>query len=127
MNDERNAMIVKLWNDGLSASTVARSLGVPVTLVSSLIHRRRKSGEITRPKATSSMNDERNAKIVRLWNSGLSAKEIGLSLGVTKNVVLAAIVKHRAFGDITRPMVESRAERGKLAMIARYGLRKKKK
>jgi hypothetical protein len=73
------------------------------------------------------MNDERNAKIVRLWNSGLSAKEIGLSLGVTKNAVLAAIVKHRALGDITRPMVYSRAERGRLAIIARYGLIRKKK
>jgi hypothetical protein len=73
------------------------------------------------------MNDERNAKIVCLWNSGLSAKEVGLSLGVTKNVVLAAVVKHRALGDVKRPMVHSRGERSKLAIIARYGIRRKKK
>ena len=72
------------------------------------------------------MNDERNLKIVRLWNSGLSAKEVGAMLGVTKNVVLAAVVKHRALGDITRPMIYSRGERSKLAIIARFGFRRKK-
>ena len=60
------------------------------------------------------MRGERNAIIVKLWNSGLSAKEVGRSIGVTKNVVLAAVVKHRALGDITRPMVHSHSERSKL-------------
>ena len=73
------------------------------------------------------MNEERNAKIVRCWNSGLSAREVAKLVGVTKNVVLAAVVKHRALGDITRPMVESRAERGRLGIIARYGVRRKRK
>lgn len=73
------------------------------------------------------MNDERNAKIVKLWNYGYSAGEVAKVLGVTKNVVLAAIVKHRALGDITRPMVESRSERGKLGIIARYGVLRHRK
>lgn len=60
------------------------------------------------------MNDERNAKIVKFWNSGLSAREVAALVGVTKNVVLGAVVKHRALGDITRPMVESYSERSKL-------------
>ena len=71
------------------------------------------------------MNDERNAKIVALWNKGLSAKEVAGLVGCTKNVVLAAIVKHRALGDITRPMVYSRGDRGRLGIIARYGYRRK--
>lgn len=71
------------------------------------------------------MNDERNAKIVKLWNQGLTGGEVSRALGVTKNVVLAAIVKHRALGDIIRPMVYSRSERGKLGIIARYGIRRK--
>lgn len=60
------------------------------------------------------MNDERNAKIVRLWNIGYSAREVAGQVGCTKNVVLAAVVKHRALGDITRPIVESHSERSKL-------------
>ena len=72
------------------------------------------------------MNDERNAKIVKLWNSGLSAKEVGIALGVTKNTVLAAVVKHRALGDITRFPVYSRGERSRLAIIARYGFKSKR-
>lgn len=60
------------------------------------------------------MNDERNAKIVKLWNSGLSAKEVAKQVGCTKNIVLGAVVKHRALGDITRPMIESASERSKL-------------
>lgn len=73
------------------------------------------------------MNDERNAKIVKLWNSGLSAKEVAGLVGCTKNVVLAAVVKHRELGDITRPAVYSRSERSKLSIIARFGIRRKKK
>lgn len=73
------------------------------------------------------VNDERNAKIVKFWNSGLSAREVAQLIGVTKNVVIAAVVKHRALGDITRPMVESLAERGRLGMMMRYGIRRKRR
>lgn len=127
MDDERNSMIVKMWNDGLPANFVAKSLGVSSSLVYSLIRRRRCFGEITRPKVTKWTNDVRNEKIVLLWNRGMSAKEVADLVGVTKNVVLAAVVKHRALGDITRPMVHSRGERSKLAIIARFGIRRKRK
>ena len=73
------------------------------------------------------MNDKRNAEIVRLWNSGLSTGEVAKLAGCTKNMVLATVVKHRALGDITRPMVESRAERGHLGILAKYGIRRKRK
>ena len=125
MNDERNAQIIRLWNEYLSAREIAEKIGVSTHLVDALIFRRRASGEVTRPKVSASRNDERNAKIVALWNKGLSAKEVSDLMGCTKNVVLAAVVKHRALGDITRPMVESRSERAKLAVIARRGLRRK--
>lgn len=127
MNDKRNARIVMLWNDGATASSIAQSLGVSTPLVSAVIFRTRAAGEITRPKVTSWMNDQRNAKIVKLWNSGLMSGEVARTLGISKNVVLAAVVKHRNLGDITRPMVESRGERGRLGIIARYGVRRKRK
>lgn len=72
------------------------------------------------------MNEERNAIIVRLWNSGLSTGEVARHVGCTKNMVLATVVKHRALGDITRPMVYSRGARGRLGIIAKYGMRRKR-
>lgn len=126
MNDERNAQIVDLWNKGLTISDIAKCLCVSNTLVSSLIIRRRALGEITRPKFTKWTNDERNAKIVKLWNIGYSAREVSEQVGCTKNVVIAAVVKHRNLGDITRPMVESLSERGKMAMLARYGVKRRR-
>lgn len=125
MND-RNKEIIRQWNEGLSASAIARALGVSAPLVSSLIRRRRASGEITRPRVSNSKNDKRNAKIVNLWNEGRTAGEVSRALGVTRNVVLATIVKHRARGDITRPMIHSRSERGKMGVFARFGFRRKK-
>lgn len=115
MSKERDAEIMRQWNVGLSSSAIAEALGVSASLVSSLIRRRRSLGETTRTRASSSANDERNAKIVNLWNSGLSTSEVARHVGCTRNVVLATIVKHRALGDITRPAIYSRVERGKLS------------
>jgi hypothetical protein len=72
------------------------------------------------------MNEERNYRIVDLWNRGYCAGEVAKDVGCTKNVVLSAIVKHRNLGDITRPMVEGYSERGRLGNIVKYGFRKKK-
>lgn len=115
MNDERDAEIIRQWNAGLSARAIAEALGVSASLVSSLIRRRRSLRETTRTRASSSANDERNKKIVHLWNRGLSTSEIARHLECTKNVVLATVVKHRALGDITRAAIYSRVERGKLS------------
>ena len=73
------------------------------------------------------MNDERNAKIVKFWNSGLSTGEVALHVGCTRNVVVATVSKHRELGDITRPMIHSLSERGRLGMAARFGIRRKRK
>lgn len=73
------------------------------------------------------MNEERDYRIVNLWNKGYCTSEVARDVGCTKNVVLATIVKHRALGDIVRPMVESYSERGQLGNIAKYGIRRKKK
>ena len=124
MKDERDALIIRLWNEGLSARVVAERLGVSATLVSALILRRRASGEVTRLKR-GLKNIERNYRIVDLWNKGYCTSEVARHVGCTKNAVLATIVKHRALGDITRPMVESRGDRGRLGIKARYGYRRK--
>lgn len=73
------------------------------------------------------MNEERDYRIVNLWNKGYCTSEVARDVGCTKNVVLSAIVKHRKLGDIMRPMVESYSERGQLGNIAKYGIRRKKK
>jgi hypothetical protein len=72
-------------------------------------------------------NEERNYRIVILWNKGYRTSEIARDVGCTNNMVLATIVKHRNLGDITRPMVKSCSDRGRLGIIARYGFRKEKK
>lgn len=73
------------------------------------------------------MNEERNYRIVNLWNKGYCTGEVAKDVGCTKNVVLSTIVKHRNLGDIVRPMVESYSERGQLGNIAKYGIRRRKK
>jgi hypothetical protein len=128
MNKERNERIVRLWNDGLSASKIALQLNLSASLVDAVIWRRRRShGDVTRSMAVRFRRDERNMKIVRLWNSGLSAKEVAGLVGCTKNVVLATVVKHRELGDIARPAIYSRSERGRLGIRARFGVKIKKR
>ena len=73
------------------------------------------------------MNEERNYRIVDLWNKGYCTSEVARDVGCTKNAVLSAIVKHRKLGDIVRPMVESYSERGQLGNIAKYGFRRNKR
>jgi hypothetical protein len=73
------------------------------------------------------MNEERNHRIVNLWNKGYCTSEVARDVGCTKNMVLATVVKHRALGDITRPMVESYSERGTLGNIAKYGIRRERR
>jgi len=74
-----------------------------------------------------SRNEERNYRIVDLWNKGYCTSEVARDVGCTKNVVLSAIVKHRNLGDVVRPMVESYSERGQLGNSAKYGLGRKKR
>ena len=52
---------------------------------------------------------ERNAEIIRLWNADYSAKEIGVHLGITKNVVIGVVTRLRDSGSdlITRPKIEN--------------------
>ena len=73
------------------------------------------------------MNNERNAKIVRCWNSGLSTGEVARHVGCTRNVVVATVSKQRELGEITRPMVHSYSEKGRLGMAARFGIKRKRK
>jgi hypothetical protein len=73
------------------------------------------------------MNEERNYRIVDLWNKGYCTSEVARDVGCTKNVVLSAIVKHRKLGDIMRPTVESYSDRGRLGNVIKYGLGRKKR
>jgi len=124
MNDKRNAEIVRLWDEGFSASKIEMMLSLSTPLIYAVILRRRKRGEDLRSKPD---NAERNYRIVDLWNKGYCTSEVARHVGCTKNVVLATVVKHRELGDITRPMVESRSKRGRLGILARYGIRRKRK
>jgi hypothetical protein len=47
---------------------------------------------------------DRKSEIIRLWNENIGAKEIGIELGVTKNVVIGVVTRARQSGDgsITR-------------------------
>jgi hypothetical protein len=73
------------------------------------------------------VNEERNYRIVDLWNKGYCTSEVARDVGCTKNMVLATVVKHRNLGDITRPMVESYSERGILGNLAKYGVQVRRK
>lgn len=47
---------------------------------------------------------DRKSEIIKLWNNNIGAREIGIELGVTKNVVIGVVTRARESGDgsITR-------------------------
>ena len=69
----------------------------------------------------------RNAEIVRLWNLNITAQEIGKRLGITRNTIIGVVTRARALGYITRPMVMSSSEKGRMGNLVKYGYRRKKK
>ena len=71
--------------------------------------------------------NERNAEIVRLWNLNITAQEIGKRLGITRNTIIGVVTRARALGYITRPMVMSASEKGRMGNLVKYGYRRKKK
>lgn len=105
-NAERNKKIIALWNDGKTTSQIGAELGITPGAVGSVVSRARAKGLITRAEGYELPPGyaERNAKIVKLWNLGHSTGEVAKAVGVTNGVVLATVVKHRALGDIIRPM-----------------------
>jgi DNA-binding CsgD family transcriptional regulator len=71
--------------------------------------------------------NERNAEIVRLWNLNITAQEIGKRLGVTRNTIIGVVTRARVLGHITRPMVMSASEKGRMGNIVKYGYKRKTK
>lgn len=68
--------------------------------------------------------NERDEEIIRRYNIGQSAREVGIAVGVTKNTVIGVIKRARPYGDITREPMECRVEQGKLAALVRWGFRR---
>ena len=69
-------------------------------------------------------NRERNAEIIRLWNDGIAAKDIGHQLGITKNVIIGVVDRNRDL--VTRPMIYGNREKGIMSSIVRWGIKRKK-
>ena len=70
--------------------------------------------------------NERNAEIIRLWNANISAQQIGRKLAITRNTIIGVVTRARELGYITRPMVMSASEKGRMGNIVKYGYRKNK-
>ena len=69
------------------------------------------------------MNRERNAEIIRLWNKGVAARDIGRQLGITKNIIIGVVKRNRDL--VTRPMVFCTREKGIMSSIVRWGVRRR--
>ena len=70
--------------------------------------------------------NERNIEIINLWNDNVTAQAIGKKLGVTRNTIIGVVTRARSLGYITRPMVMSASEKGRMGNIVKYGYRKNK-
>jgi hypothetical protein len=58
----------------------------------------------------------------------ITAQEIGKRLGgVTRNTIIGVVTRARSLGYITRPMVMSASEKGRMGNIVKYGYRRKKR
>ena len=71
--------------------------------------------------------NERNAEIIEMWNLNFTAQAIGEKLGITRNTIIGVVTRARALGYITRPMVMSASEKGRMGNLVKYGYRRKKK
>ena len=71
--------------------------------------------------------NERNIEIINLWNDNVTAQQIGKKLAVTRNTIIGVVTRARALGYITRPMVFSASEKGRMGNLVKYGYRRKKK
>ena len=67
----------------------------------------------------------RNAEIVRLWNLNITAQQIGKKLAVTRNTIIGVVTRARVLGHITRPMVMSASEKGRMGNIVKYGYKRR--
>ena len=71
--------------------------------------------------------NERNAEIIEMWNLNFTAQAIGEKLGITRNTIIGVVTRARALGYITRPMVMSASEKGRMGNLVKYGYRRKKR
>lgn len=71
--------------------------------------------------------NERNTEIIEMWNLNFTAQAIGEKLGITRNTIIGVVTRARALGYITRPMVFSASEKGRMGNLVKYGYRRKKR
>lgn len=69
-------------------------------------------------------NNARNSEILRLWNMGVAARDIGRKLGITKNTIIGVVNRNRDL--ITRPMVFCNRQKGILSSIVRWGFKRRR-
>ena len=72
------------------------------------------------------MNDDRDAEIIRRYNRGDTASQVGASMGVTKNTVIGVIKRARPYETVTREPMDCPSERGRLAALVRWGFRRRR-
>lgn len=104
---ERNAEILRLFEEGLSRREIAKAISVRESIVNHTIAKARRRGEIARPlgmragvERSKDDRAERDRKILDLWSVGRSHTEIQAELRLTsRGLVAAVIARARSEGD----------------------------
>lgn len=90
--------VVRLWNEEVHVSAIAKKVGLSSTATThGVIARARRYGMDVNPRVGIQKEglSERDDKIVSLWNEGFSSSKIGTRVGVTRNVVMGVVNRAR--------------------------------
>ena len=89
--------IVELWNSGMTQRNIARNLHVSIATIRKALQEARKKGIEVRKANKGRKNVENieklEAEIVKLWNSGMSRKEISGKIHVSNRTIANALEK----------------------------------
>jgi hypothetical protein len=88
---ERDAKIVKMHHQGVSARQICERFGLGKTTALRVLHR---LGLIPNGNAPVKATDDHIKAIGDLWSAGASASAIGTALGVTKNAVIGIVHRY---------------------------------
>jgi transposase len=104
--------ILKLWNDGVKAKEIAERFGRSTGSIYSLIHRTKHGWTPDGPDSPQVRN-LRIARIVWLFEQGVTLTELGLIFGVTGTAISATLTSVGLDSELRREVV------AKLPPIAR--------